>query len=257
MVTGPTSYDEVPYDNLAFAQTHPDRLATTARMFGLQPPPITTARVLELGCASGGNLIPMAFNLPDGEFVGIDLSRRHVDTALSSISALEMRNIHITHSSILDIDDSWGRVGHRVGRSTYSTASSATACSRGSSRTCRTRSYEARDRTIELHDGLPPLYHEHLEPPNAPSYFSSIHRPRGMRGPAVPVPADVSDMLSSRSRHPSRRHSNDQPGYPPPRAVHRLRAKQVDVRLVDSTREWQETNHHPVLRAIGKAAQIE
>ncbi len=58
------SYDEVPYDNLAFAQTHPDRLATMARMFGLAPPPIATCRVLELGCASGGNLIPMAFNLP-------------------------------------------------------------------------------------------------------------------------------------------------------------------------------------------------
>ena len=108
MVTGPNAYDEVPYDNLAFAQTHPDRLATTARMFGLQPPPIATGRVLELGCAGGGNLIPMAFNLPDGEFVGIDLSRRHVDTALSTIRALEMRNIRIIHGSILDIDESWG-----------------------------------------------------------------------------------------------------------------------------------------------------
>ena len=108
MVTESNAYDEVPYDNLAFAQTHPDRLATTARLFGLEPPPIATARVLELGCASGGNLIPMAFNLPDGEFVGIDLSRRHVDAALSTIHALEMRNIRIVHGSILDIDETWG-----------------------------------------------------------------------------------------------------------------------------------------------------
>jgi methyltransferase-like protein/SAM-dependent methyltransferase len=108
MDTGSNTYDEVPYDNLAFAQTHPDRLATTARMFGLEPPPIATARVLELGCAGGGNLVPMAFNLPDGEFVGIDLSRRHVDASLSTIRALEMRNIRIEHGSILDIDDSWG-----------------------------------------------------------------------------------------------------------------------------------------------------
>ena len=80
----------------------------SARMFGLQPPPIATARVLELGCASGGNLIPMAFNLPDGEFVGIDLSRTHVDAALSTMRALGMRNIRIAHGSILDIDESWG-----------------------------------------------------------------------------------------------------------------------------------------------------
>jgi cyclopropane fatty-acyl-phospholipid synthase-like methyltransferase len=64
--------------------------------------------MLELGCASGGNLIPMAFNLPDGEFVGIDLSRRHVDAALSTMRALGMRNIRIAHGSILDIDESWG-----------------------------------------------------------------------------------------------------------------------------------------------------
>ena len=77
-------------------------------MFGLEPPPIATARVLELGCASGGNLIPMAFNLPDGEFVGIDLSRTHVDAAQATITALGMRNIRIVHGSILDIDESWG-----------------------------------------------------------------------------------------------------------------------------------------------------
>jgi methyltransferase-like protein/SAM-dependent methyltransferase len=120
MATGPNTYDEVPYDNLAFAQTHPDRMATTARMFGLQPPPIATARVLELGCASGGNLIPMAFNLPDAEFVGIDLSRTHVDAALSTMRALGMRNIRIAHGSILDIDESWGRFDYIICHGVFS-----------------------------------------------------------------------------------------------------------------------------------------
>ena len=32
-----TSYDKVPYRSLAFPQTHPDRLATIARMFDLSP----------------------------------------------------------------------------------------------------------------------------------------------------------------------------------------------------------------------------
>ena len=59
------SYDEMPYIGKAFSQTHPDRLATLARMFGLEPPDVETCRVLELGCASGDNLVPMAIELGD------------------------------------------------------------------------------------------------------------------------------------------------------------------------------------------------
>jgi methyltransferase-like protein/SAM-dependent methyltransferase len=103
-----TSYDEVPYENLAFAQTHPDRLATIARIFGLSPADIARARVLELGCASGGNLIPMALNLPGSTFVGVDLSRRQVAEANETIAALGLRNIAVEHASILDVDDRWG-----------------------------------------------------------------------------------------------------------------------------------------------------
>jgi hypothetical protein len=52
-----TSYDEVPYESYPFAQTHPDRLATVATLLGMQPAPVEQCRVLELGCASGGNLL--------------------------------------------------------------------------------------------------------------------------------------------------------------------------------------------------------
>jgi hypothetical protein len=58
-----SSYDEIPYESQPFAQSHPDRLATLGRFFGLSPAPVTQCRVLELGCASGGNLIPMAYHL--------------------------------------------------------------------------------------------------------------------------------------------------------------------------------------------------
>jgi len=71
MTAETNSYDVVPYRRLAFAQTHPDRLATVAHIFGLTPPPVSTCRVLELGCASGANLIPMAFNLPEASFVAV------------------------------------------------------------------------------------------------------------------------------------------------------------------------------------------
>jgi len=103
-----SSYDQIPYTSVAFPQTHPDRLATIARIFALTTPDVASCRVLELGCASGGNLIPMAFNLPGSEFVGIDLSGRQVAEAQSAIAELGLRNIRIEQASILDIDDHWG-----------------------------------------------------------------------------------------------------------------------------------------------------
>jgi len=103
-----TSYDQIPYRSLAFPQTHPDRLATVAAIFALAPPDVATARVLELGCASGGNLVPMAFNLPGAEFIGLDASRHQVDEAQTAISELSLRNLRIEHASILDVDDTWG-----------------------------------------------------------------------------------------------------------------------------------------------------
>ena len=79
-----SSYDAVPYESLPFPQTHPDRLATVARLFGLQPSPVPRCRVLELGCAGGGNLIPMAAALPHAQFVGVELSAVQVATFSSS-----------------------------------------------------------------------------------------------------------------------------------------------------------------------------
>jgi len=39
------------------------------------PPDYRVARVLELGCASGGNLIPYAIAYPESKCIGIDLSK--------------------------------------------------------------------------------------------------------------------------------------------------------------------------------------
>ena len=68
------SYDETPYEGGAIATAHPDRLCTVGRLFGMSPGEVRSCRVLELGCADGGNLIPMALALPGSEFIGVDLS---------------------------------------------------------------------------------------------------------------------------------------------------------------------------------------
>ena len=115
-----SSYDQIPYTSLAFPQTHPDHLAGIARLFALRPPDITACRVLELGCASGGNLLPMAFNLPGSEFVGIDLSQKQVDDGRHMIAALGVRNVRIEPASIADVDEGWGQFDYIICHGVFS-----------------------------------------------------------------------------------------------------------------------------------------
>ena len=116
----PTSYDEMPYINKAFPQTHPDRLATLARLFGLQSPDVETCRVLELGCASGDNLIPMAIELPNARFVGIDLSERQVEQGRQTVAKLGLGNIDLRREDIANVDASWGKFDYIVSHGIYS-----------------------------------------------------------------------------------------------------------------------------------------
>lgn len=39
---------------------------------GLVLPPVERWRVLEIGCGDGSNILPLAFDYPEGEFVGVD-----------------------------------------------------------------------------------------------------------------------------------------------------------------------------------------
>jgi methyltransferase-like protein len=86
-------YDVVPYPGCAYPQTHPDRLATLATLFGLEPPPLETSRVLELGCGDAGNLVAMAVSLPGAHFLGVDASQRAIARGRRLVAALRLPNV--------------------------------------------------------------------------------------------------------------------------------------------------------------------
>ncbi len=114
------SYDEVPYESHPFAQTHPSRLFTIGTLFGMRPTPVQRCRVLELGCAAGGNLIPMAEYLPDSEFVGLDLSARQIQDGNEMVKAFGFKNITLKHASIMDVNDSYGMFDYIICHGVFS-----------------------------------------------------------------------------------------------------------------------------------------
>jgi SAM-dependent methyltransferase len=114
------SYDLVPYPEYCFPQTHPDQAAVIARLLGLDPRPVEHCRVLELGCASGANLIPMAEELPGSTFVGVDLSRRQIEQGQSVIGELGLANIELRHQGILDFQPGSELFDHVICHGVYS-----------------------------------------------------------------------------------------------------------------------------------------
>lgn len=114
------SYDEVPYESFSYPYTHPDHLAVMATLFGMHPTPINDCRVLELGCANGGNLIPMGLSLPESQLIGIDLSERQTNEGNETIKELGLSNTEIRNLSILDIDGVTGDFDYIIVHGVYS-----------------------------------------------------------------------------------------------------------------------------------------
>ena len=114
------SYDVVLYPGNAFPQTHPDRLATIALLFGMQPGRVDRCRVLEIGCGSGDNLIPMAVGLPQSEFVGIDLAALPIKAGQEKSAALGLRNIRLLQMDIQQVTQDLGRFDYIACHGVYS-----------------------------------------------------------------------------------------------------------------------------------------
>lgn len=113
------TYDALPYPGRAFPQSHPGRMAAQAVLRGLAPPSVETARVLELGCGDGGNLVPMAFGLPRATFLGIDRNVAALARARVLAQALELTNIQLRAGDLESLDQ-LGTFDYVVAHGVYS-----------------------------------------------------------------------------------------------------------------------------------------
>lgn len=114
------TYDELPYVSSALPHSTPEHLRSIAHLFGLDAPELENARILELGCASGGNIIPLAIRHPKAKIVGVDLSQVQIEAGQQAIRAMGLGNIRLVQGNITDINDAYGQFDYIICHGVYS-----------------------------------------------------------------------------------------------------------------------------------------
>jgi SAM-dependent methyltransferase len=97
----PNLYDELPYRSLPIEWTAPERLALASLLHGGPRLRLDEYRVLELGCADGANLLPMAYYRPHARFAGIDGAQSQIAVANTRKAALRLENVEFVCADFL------------------------------------------------------------------------------------------------------------------------------------------------------------
>jgi methyltransferase-like protein/ubiquinone/menaquinone biosynthesis C-methylase UbiE len=97
-------YDAAPYESHACPESAPGRIEAIAHLFGLDSPAASRARVIEIGCGTGGNLIPFAAEHPQACAVGIDLSPVQIERGREFVQAMALHNVELMVGDIASMD---------------------------------------------------------------------------------------------------------------------------------------------------------
>lgn len=114
------AYDEMPYHSYSYPISSPDHMRTIGKLFGMDPPAVKNSRILELGCAEGGNILPHAIKYPKAELIGIDLSKIQIDAGKKHVRRLRLKNIELKHMSIVDVDQTFGKFDYIICHGVFS-----------------------------------------------------------------------------------------------------------------------------------------
>lgn len=114
------AYEDIAYVGRPNPNGHPQRLAAIGRLFGLEPPPVETARVLEVGCGDGANLLPMAVALPGARFTGCDFSALLMSRARRMADGLGVGNVELIEGDLRRVAPTLGTYDYILAHGFYS-----------------------------------------------------------------------------------------------------------------------------------------
>ncbi len=97
-------YQSQIYPAMSHPLSDPAVSAVVARMAGLDTLAPRCARILEIGCCSGHNLIPLAMRWPGARFTGIDLAESSVMEARERARSAGVENIEFLAADLMEFE---------------------------------------------------------------------------------------------------------------------------------------------------------
>lgn len=101
-------YEKHVYPPMSHPLSDPAVSAVAARIAGLAVADPRRARILEIGCCSGHNLLPLARRWPESRFVGIDLAEWAIDEARERAALAGITNIDFIAGDLRDFEPADG-----------------------------------------------------------------------------------------------------------------------------------------------------
>ena len=93
------------YDSPCSEYTHPDQIFAIAQsMIKDLQIDLDSFSILEVGCATGGNLIPIARSFPNAKCVGIDPFEAQIEAANTRVQKIGLTNIQLYPIGIEDLE---------------------------------------------------------------------------------------------------------------------------------------------------------
>lgn len=114
------AYEDIAYVGRPNHHSHPDRLAAIATLFGHAAADPARARVLEVGCGDGANILPMAVRFPEARFVACDYSALLMGQARGSAAALGLSNVELVEGDLREVAPALGTFDYVIAHGFYS-----------------------------------------------------------------------------------------------------------------------------------------
>lgn len=97
-------YEARAYPGISHPSTDPAVTSVVAAFAGLKVASPSQARILEIGCATGHNLLPLAARWPEAHCTGIDFSAPAIHEANEHREALQLQNLEFLQADLRNFD---------------------------------------------------------------------------------------------------------------------------------------------------------